>query len=201
MKSIQPVYLVVLGALALAGGDVLSAEVPAPRSKPKLAFVIQPRDLADDLHAVVGADREVYTRLMANRLPKEPPLRPLPVPREDTASPPAPCRMVRLCDEAAQTRGAEFSYVLRALAPSNPQNAPETDVERKGLEWVTARPQTNYYSEEMLGGRRYFTAVYPDMANQQACLDCHATRLDGTGRPAKLGDVLGALVVRVPLEF
>jgi len=182
-------------------GGALSGEKPAPRSKPKLAFVIQPRDLADHLHAVVAADREVYTRLVAGKLPKGPRAPGTAGPGENDAALPVPCQMLRLCDEAAQTRGAEFSYVLRAFAPLNGQNALETDVERKGLEWVSGHPQTNYYSEEMLGGRRYFTGVYPDVARQQACLNCHPTRLDGTGRAAKLGDVMGAIVVRVPLEF
>ena len=62
-------YLVGIAAVALAVGTLRSGEKPAaPPPRPKLAFVIQPRDLADDLHAVVAADREVYTRLMANTL-------------------------------------------------------------------------------------------------------------------------------------
>ena len=53
----------------------------------------------------------------------------------------------------------------------------------------------------MLGGRSYFTAIYPDRASLTSCADCHNRHPDSPRRDFKTGDVMGALVIRVPLEF
>jgi hypothetical protein len=95
----------------------------------------------------------------------------------------------------------EFSYVLRSLNPINKRNAPETEVETKGVQFVSARPDLTYSSEELLGGRWYFTAVYPDVALDQSCLSCHGQNARGTPTARKVGEVLGALVVRIALEL
>jgi Protein of unknown function (DUF3365) len=31
----------------------------------------------------------------------------------------------------------------------------------------------NYYAEELLGGKKFFTAIYPDVAVSKACISCH----------------------------
>jgi hypothetical protein len=62
-------------------------------------------------------------------------------------------------------------------------------------------PESNFYSEESLGGRRYFTAVYPDQAIVSSCVECHNAHQAATKRDFKLGGVMGGMVVRVPLEF
>ena len=62
-------------------------------------------------------------------------------------------------------------------------------------------PETNYYSHETLGGRRYLTAVYPDKALSPACVSCHNEHPKSARKDWKQGDVMGGLVVRVALEF
>jgi hypothetical protein len=106
-----------------------------------------------------------------------------------------------LGSEAVQKKGAEFHYVLRSLWPINPRNAPETATEKTGLKSVLEHPDSNYYAEESLGGRRYFTAVYPDRATVPSCVECHNAHPTSGKRDFKLGDVMGGIVVRVPLEF
>jgi hypothetical protein len=109
--------------------------------------------------------------------------------------------MLRLCSQAVASRGVEYSYVLRSLTPTNPRNTPETDVEVKGLQFVNGRPDLSFTSEELLGGRWYFTAVYPDVAVDQSCVDCHRAMRKSLVAPLKIGDVLGGLVIRVALEL
>lgn len=106
-----------------------------------------------------------------------------------------------MISEATASKGVEFSYVLRSLQPVSRRNAAETAVEKKGLEFVAAHPREAYYAEEMLGGRSRFTAVYPDVAVSQSCVTCHNAHPKSTKRDYKLGDVMGAIVVRIPLEF
>jgi hypothetical protein len=53
----------------------------------------------------------------------------------------------------------------------------------------------------MLGGRRYLTAVYPDIPAVAACIDCHNRRPASIPQRYQVGEVMGGIVVRVPLEF
>jgi hypothetical protein len=157
---------------------------------------VSPKDEADSLHFVIAADREAYCRVYLA-------LRSADAHSQGGSAGPWPCPSVTLHDaaEAIQMKGAEFSYALRSPAPLNPRNGPQTELEQAGLAFVASHPGQNYYGREMLGGRRYFTAVYPDLPAAAACVECH-DRLSG---PAplrhKAGEALGAVVVRVPLEF
>jgi hypothetical protein len=109
--------------------------------------------------------------------------------------------LLRQASEAIQSKGAEFHYVLRSLWPINPKNAPETEIEKKGLQAVLDHPEESFYSEESLGGRRYFTAVYADRAVVPSCASCHNQHPGSPKKNFKPGEVMGGLVVRVPLEF
>jgi len=173
----------------------LAADVkPTPEAAglpPPSNGAISPQDQADALHFVVAADREAYWRAYAS------------VP--GAAGPgnawPAPCAMIRRAAEMIQSRGAEFSYALRSLHPGDPRNAPQTELEQSGLESIARNPGKPYYGREMLGGRRYFTAVYPDLPATAACLECHQRASPLSASALRLGEPLGGVVVRVPLEF
>jgi hypothetical protein len=109
--------------------------------------------------------------------------------------------MFRRAGELIQSKGAEFSYALRSLHPIDPRNEPQTELEQRGLAFVSSHPAENYYGQEMLGGRRYFTAVYPDLPAVAACIDCHNRRSATIPQRYKISEVMGGIVVRVPLEF
>jgi hypothetical protein len=149
---------------------------------------------------VIAADREVYARHVVQRL-AEVKSADAPEVWKTNGSPPLPAHMLRLAAESVQQKGAEFHYVLRSLWSINPKNAPETSTEKTGLQYLLDHPDSNYYSEESLGGRRYFTAVYPDRAVVPACVECHNQHSNSPKRDFKSGDIMGGIVVRVPLEF
>jgi hypothetical protein len=46
----------------------------------------------------------------------------------------------------------------------------------------------------------YFQAIYADRAVSQACVDCHNTHPHSPKKDFKLGDVMGGLVIEIPLE-
>jgi hypothetical protein len=163
---------------------------PTSFERPKPAVTFKPREMADALHAVIAADREVYARYFDQ------------LPGPDSAKqPPVPAHLLREASEAVQQKGAEFHYVLRSLWPINPKNSPETPTEQEGLKAVLEHPDANYYSEESLGGRRYFIAVYPDRAMLPSCVSCHNGHSASPKTDFKQGEVMGGMVVRVPLEF
>jgi len=109
--------------------------------------------------------------------------------------------MFRRAGEPIQSKGAEFSDALRSLRPVDPRNAPQTDLERRGLAVVTSHPTQNYHGQEMLVGRRYFAAVHLDTPAVAARVDCD-NRRSASGPPRyRVGEVRGGIVVRVPREF
>lgn len=142
------------------------------------------RKMADSLHAVIAADRQVYAELAGKE-------RSLPV----------HAQVLRRAAQNIQKTGAEFSYVLRSLTPISENGGPQTEVEKAGLERVAQHPDENFYTEELLGGRSYFTAVYADKATAPSCVECHNQDARSARHDFKLGDVMGGIVVRVPLEF
>lgn len=186
-------------AMLAASGCQKNPPKAAAKTPPEVTF--KPQEMADALHAVIAADREVYARHILQRLEADEKLiKASENWREDKALP-APEQVLRLGSEAVQRNGAEFHYVLRSLWPINPRSAPETATEKAGLQAVLEHPDANYYAEESLGGRRYFTAVYPDRATVPSCVDCHNTHPNSSKRDFKVGDVMGGMIVRVPLEF
>jgi hypothetical protein len=82
----------------------------------------------------------------------------------------------------------------------NKQNMPRTDVEKQGLTFLAENPGERYYGKEVLGGVKYLTAVYPDIAVAPACVSCHNDHADSPRHDFAIGDVMGGVVIRIPLE-
>jgi hypothetical protein len=194
--------LIVLALSTLgAGSDSATGPGDAPALPPPSNGAISPQNQADSLHLVIAADREMYCRMYIARQTRGAPLPDAFAGGKPGESWPAPCEMVRRAAESIQSKGAEFSYALRSLRPIDPRNEPQTELEQRGLALVTSQPTQNYYGHEMLGGRRYLTAVYPDIPAVAACIDCHNRRSASTPQRYQVGEVMGGIVVRVPLEF
>jgi len=160
---------------------------------------ITPQQLTDSLHMVLETDRTVYTKLIVNRLQNEEKVIKASEHWKENKALVLPAQMFRAGAEMVRDKGATFSYSLLSTWPVNKQNAPKTDVEKKGLEYIVANKGKNYYSEESLGGKKYFTAVYPDIAVAPACVTCHNDHKDTPKKDFKLGDVMGGVVIRIPM--
>lgn len=173
-----------LAGLMILAGAGCEQQPAGQMAPPEPAVTFKPDEMADALHAVISADQKIYALQGGD---------------ENVMA--LHAQRLRQASESVQQEGAEFHYVLRSLWPINPKNAPETDTEKTGLQYVLDHPGTNYYGGESLGGRRYFTAVYAEVANVSACADCHNRNPDSRKKDFKTGDVMGGLVVRVPLEF
>jgi hypothetical protein len=197
------VALLIVLALSTLGASSNSATSPsdAPALPPPSNGAISPQDQADSLHLVIAADREMYCRTYIARQTGDAPPPNAPASGKPGESWPLPCEIFRHAAESIQSKGAEFSYALRSLHPIDPRNGPQTELEQRGLAFVTIHPTQNYYGQEMLGGRRYLTAVYPDIPAVAACIDCHKRRPASIPQRYQVGEVMGGIVVRVPLEF
>lgn len=190
-------------AILIAAGLGLWAVLAAEHTKEeshKLTSV-SIRKMADSLHAVIAADREAYANLIVQRLHADEKRLPATENWREAHGLPVHAQMLRSAAQDIQKRGAEFSYTLRSLWPINESHGPQTQAEQAGLAAVAKNPAENYYIEETLGGRSYFTAIYADRATLPSCVECHNQHPRSSRHDFKPGDVMGAIVVRVPLEF
>ena len=166
---------------------------------------ISPKAMADALHLVMDSDRTIYTRKIVNRLVAKDKVITASEHFEDDKALVLPAQMFRFGSELVAKRAEEmpdvnFSYSLQSLWPVNKQNAPKTEAEKTGLKYVADNKGQNYYTEETLGGRKYFTAVYADVGVAPVCVTCHNEHKDSPRRDFKLGDVMGGVVIRIPLD-
>ncbi|UQA59406.1 Tll0287-like domain-containing protein [Polyangium aurulentum] len=158
---------------------------------------IQPQVMADAIYSVIAADRAVYTREVVNRLTSENAIKASEHFKDDKALP-LPAQMLRMGAEQSQKTNPSFTYALLSVDPINKQNAPKTEAEKAGLKFVADNPGKNYYGDEKLGDKTYFTAVYADKATVEACAKCHNEHADSPRKDWKVGDTMGALVIRIP---
>lgn len=190
---------------ALAIGAAASAATLAASATTGSDEKVSVKAMADALHLVMDSDRTVYTRTIVNRLVKKEKVIKASEHFEDDKALALPAQMFRFGSELAAKRmedkpDVSFSYSLQSLWPVNSQNAPKTEAEKAGLKYVAENKGENYYAEETLGGQRYFTAVYADVAVAPVCVSCHNDHADSPRRDFKLGDVMGGVVIRIPLE-
>jgi hypothetical protein len=156
--------------------------------------------VADAVHLVMSADREIYAKQVVDRLQNEEKVIRASEHWKDDKLLPLPAQMFRMGAERVRQQTRALSYALLSQWPINKQNAPHTAAEKAGLEAVAADPARNQYSVEALGGARYFTAVYADRAVSAACADCHNHHPDSPRHDFKPDDVMGAIVIRVAAD-
>ncbi len=161
--------------------------------------MFSPKQMTDWLHLVMSSDRTVYTRLIVNRLQNKEKVIKASEHFEDDKALVLPAQMFRFGAEMVGESTDDFSYSLLSEWPINKQNAPRTDAEKTGLAYIAANKGENYYTTEELGGQKYFTAVYADTAVAPACVTCHNDHKDTPRSDFKLGDVMGGVVIRVPI--
>lgn len=161
--------------------------------------------MADALHMVMDSDRTVYTRKIVNRLAAKEKIIKASEHFDDDKALVLPAQMFRfgaemVAERAEKNPDVNFSYSLQSMWPINKQNAPKTDAEKEGLKFVAENKGKNYYTEEELGGQKYFTAVYADTGVAPVCVSCHNEHKDTPKDDFKLGDVMGGVVIRIPIS-
>lgn len=162
---------------------------------------IEPRVFTDSLFAVMKSDRTNYTKLIVQRLGpnKGDFIQPDEHWEDNEMGAPLPAQMFRYGAEGVAEITDEFTYSLQSLWPINKQNAPKTPAEKDGLQYISDNPGENYYGTETLGDTTYFTAVYADVAVSPACTGCHNGHKDSPRADFEIGEVMGGVVIRVPI--
>jgi hypothetical protein len=188
-------------SVAVVALSVLAAIVTGCGKSEVKSTGFTPKQMADGLFTVMSSDRAVYTKEVVNRLQNDEKVIKASEHWKDEKTLPLPAQMFRMGAETVATKNPGFTYALLSLWPINKQNEPKTEAEKTGLQFVAdSKGATNYYAEEVLGGKKYFTAVYADVAVSPACVKCHNNHDDTPRTDFALNDVMGGVVIRLPLD-
>ncbi len=159
---------------------------------------LAPETVADYLHAIIEAQRTVYTNNVVDALESKGILAEEHWKQQKAL--PLPAQMILDGGRLVADKGIGFKYRLASLTPIYVWNAPATDFERKGLEAVTRNPNKPFTGFVRLGRERFFQAVYADRAVSQACVKCHNTHLNSPKKDYRLNDVMGGIIITIPVS-
>lgn len=179
--------LLIVGLWTLSHGERSTDGVP----------LIHPKRVADYVHAVVEADRTIYTTHVVERM-QEKGITFAAEHWEQRNALPLPAQFLKYSGRLAAENGSGVRYGLISLWPI--RNGPATEFEREALEAVLKSPAEPYAGIVKSGQRRFYQAVYADRAVSKACVTCHNTHLLSPRRDFKLDDVMGGIVITIPLE-
>jgi len=188
--KILPVYF--LMACLLLPAYSVSAE---PKAEPK---GLTPRKSADFVHAVIEAGRQVYSDLIVDRLSKNISLKSVENWEEENALL-LPAQFLLKSSQISNKRGIGMRYYLTSLWPVNPKNSPKSEIEKIGLEEVVKKPEEPFTWLVKLGGLWYYQAIYADIATSESCVSCHNSHPASLRTDFKVGDVMGGIIINLPL--
>jgi len=155
--------------------------------------------VADYLYAVIEADREVYTKHVVERMQ----IKGVVVASENWEEKntlPLPAQFMMESGRVMARKSIGIHYRLISLWPINKRNVAASEFEKLGLGTVLTHPTKPYTGFVKEGGARYFQAIYPDLAVAQACIGCHNSHPDSPKRDFKINDVMGAIVISIPVK-
>lgn len=178
--------LLVLGVWTLSFGGKSTSNLPG----------IHPKQVANYVHAVVEADRTIYTKHVVERMQQKGITRADEHWEQNNALP-LPAQFLQKSGRLAAESGSGVRYGLMSLWPI--RTGPSTEFERKALREVIKRPDRPSTGIVRSGKKRYFKAIYADRAVSKACVNCHNEHLLSPKRDFKLNDVMGGVVVTIPL--
>jgi len=159
---------------------------------------IPPKLVADYIHAVIEADRTLYTTHVVERMQDHG----IVIATEGWKKRnglPLPAQMLLLSGLKAAEQGGGLKYRLASLWPIYERNGPTTEFEKKGLRAVAEHPDQPFTGIITRGDQQYFKAIYADTAVSKACVVCHNGHLLSAKRDRKLGDVMGGIIISFPL--
>jgi len=181
--------------LVLVGHDRLAIEAKSPDDQ----VGIQAEEVADYIHAVIEANRTVYTTHVVQWLQDEHVvLAAEQWEREKGLL--LPAQMLLYAGLLAAETGGGIQYRLASLWPLYSRNGPATEFEQRGLEAVAKDPGRPYTGVLKSGQGHSFKAVYADRAVSQVCVSCHNAHRFSPRKDYQLNDVMGGIIISFPVD-
>ena len=200
MKKKTGMIMILVAATATTAFLVGCGQAPPPPA----ATGIAPKDMTDALFAVMEADRATYTKNVVKRMHahhEKDVMKASEFWPDEPNNIPLPAQMFRMASERVAKKGVKVSYQLKSSWPINPQNLPKSDTEKEGFKYIEDNGgKEPFYKEEEIAGKKYFTAIYADVAVSEACTNCHNKHQDTPRDDFKLNDTMGGVVIRIPLD-
>ena len=159
---------------------------------------ISPQTVADYIHSVVQADRTFYTTEIVDRMQTRGSVYASEQWRED-GDLPLPAQFLLETGRLVAQQPNGIRYRLISSWPINKKNSPATEFERMALTKILEAPDRPYAGVTTDGVARVFKALYPDKALTSKCADCHNVHPLSPKRNFKAGDVMGGILVTIPL--
>ncbi len=186
----------VLGALSMGllgqwGPAVASKEANQPPCIPAGA-------VANYLHNVIQADRTFYTTDVVERMQ----MRGSAFAAEnwrETGRLPLPAQYLLETGKLVTAARTGLHYRLISNWAINSKNRPVTDFERAGLTEILVNPDQPYMAVTSENGARIFQALYADRAVSQSCVGCHNAHPNSPKKDFKPQDVMGGILLSIPL--
>jgi hypothetical protein len=169
-----------------------AASPPAGEPPPVPATLV-----TDYVHAVIEAHRTFYTMHVVERLQNKGVAKATENWRVANTLP-LPAQFLLESSELAGRTGSLVRFKLISAWPVNPANAPESDLEKAGMQAVIDKPERPHTGLVGEGADRRFVAIYADRAVTKACIGCHNGHPTSPKRDFKVGDVMGAMVISIP---
>lgn len=185
-----------VGTLLIVAGCLLMTSPPRAAGPEGIPL----ETVADYLHSVIEADRTFYTIHVVERLQKGGGTKAAEDWRSKKDVLPLPAQFLLESNDLAATTGSKIRYRLISLWPINPKNAPESAAEKRGLETVREHPERSVTGTVKHGDQSYFQAIYADRAVSKSCIECHNTHPQSSKKDFTMHDVMGGLVVEIPLQ-
>ncbi len=186
-----------IGGMVLAAGVLMTAG-PGQAGK-ESAGSVPVETVADYLHAVLAADRTFYSVHVVERMQRRGAIDSSERWRAENALP-LPAQFFQESSNLAALTGVRVRYRLISLHPINKHSGPSSEFEKQALEAVMGLPDRPYRGTVTEGEARYFQAAYADLAVSSVCVSCHNAHPASPKRDYKLNDVLGAVLISIPME-
>lgn len=184
------VVFTMMGAVALANED--------NHSSSKVGF--SPEIVADYIHAVIAADRALYTTHVVERMNQEKVVIAAEMWKQRKALP-LPAQMLQMSGQMVKMSGLGLRYRLASLWPIYEENGPASVFEEAGLKVVADDPTQVYSGTIKRGNKKFFKAIYADIAVSKECVTCHNGHILSSKHDYKVGDVMGGLIISFPLPL
>ena len=188
------VVLILLPVLGIVAYQGLPALLDGSDGK----VMIAPETVAGYVHAVIEANRTVYATDVVQKLQDKGIVEAAEHWKQENALP-LPAQFLIETGRLVAEKGNGIKYRLASLSPIYVWNGPTTEFEKKGLEAVAKDPSKPFTGFVRLGRERFFQAIYADLAVSNACVTCHNTHINSPKRDYKLNDVMGAVVITIPV--
>ena len=117
----------------------------------------------------------------------------------ETGRLPLPAQYLLETGRLVATARTGFQYRLISNWAINNKNSAATDFERTGLTEILVNPDHPYTAVTNESGTPVFQALYADRAVSQSCVGCHNAHPKSPKKDFKLQDVMGGILLTIPL--